>query len=83
MPGLSMPSISVRLMVTPASGFFALTDVPDGRYRLRVWNEFGGDVQRDVELGGGRALRLDLELREVRRRVPHRNKDGRHYPGYR
>ena len=64
--------------VTP-SGFYCLTELPDGAFDLRTWSEFGGGLESPVQLGGATALRLDLTMQEQQRRLPHRNKYGRPY----
>lgn len=60
-------------------GFFCISDLPDGEFKLRCWSEFGGDQEQSVMLGGQLATRLDLQVQETKRRLPHRNKHGRPY----
>ena len=46
--------------VTDATGQFAITAVPPGRYRLVVWSEKLDGLEQDANVEGGKALRLDL-----------------------
>ena len=67
-------------VVTDAQGAYSITRVPDGRYRLRAWNEFGGEYSQEISVSGGRSHGRDLSIREERRAIQHRNKFGRLYP---
>jgi plastocyanin len=81
------PEMVAHVLVLPTqyssicapSGFFALTDVADGRYRLRTWSEFGGGVEREIEVANGAVISADLEMRETVHRLPHLNKHGLPY----
>lgn len=65
--------------VTDRSGAFAITDVPDGEYVLRAWNERGASTSRKVTVADGALLELEVDLKETRRVLPHKNKFGKPY----
>jgi len=65
--------------LTDASGAFVLSDVPDGVWVLRAWNDRGAEARLELEVGGGEVLEVPLELRETHRVLPHRNKFGKRY----
>ncbi len=44
--------------VTPADGTFALTDVPPGAYKLKVWHEALGEKTLDVTVEAGKAASI-------------------------
>jgi len=61
-------------------GRFALSDLPPGRYRLRVWNERGREVEREVAVSQRGEATVDLTLDASHyRRVRHKNKYGKDY----
>lgn len=62
-------------------GRFAIPELADGEYLLRTWHEFGGEVQRQIAVQGGQVLRLELEVREERVLIQHKNKFGKNYGG--
>lgn len=62
-------------------GTFRLTNVAEGRYRLVAWNEVGGTVSSEIEVGrqgvqGTTSLQIDG--RQYRPK-PHLNKEGKPY----
>ena len=65
-----------------ATGAFALSDVPAGKYRLVAWNEQGGRSESSIEVGssgrveGNVAITLDSRNYRV---AQHTNKDGKAY----
>jgi plastocyanin len=78
----------IHVMSTPyyvfadASGNYAITDVPPGKYRLVAWNELGGQTETPVEVSGGGAvsgnLSVTLDSRNYRA-TQHTNKLGKPY----
>jgi len=66
---------------TNADGDFLLENIPDGTYRLRVWQEFSDEMSIDVSLSGNQTLELDIELQESKSFVQHNNKYGKPYRG--
>lgn len=60
-------------------GVFVISEVPDGKYTLRLWHDFGQGSQREIELSGGSLHRYYLTLEEDRKFVQHRNKFGHRY----
>lgn len=67
--------------ISDAAGRFAVTDVPDGKYVLRLWHPLADEQRQEVEVVGGRLHTLaPLVVRETKPRAPHNNKHGRPYP---
>ena len=66
--------------LTDEQGLFVIPDVPDGAYQLRVWHELGGGIDRPIEVVGDTLYSLQLQLREDRRILRHKNKFGKPYP---
>ena len=60
-------------------GSYVIPGVPDGSWALRAWNDRGVDGSSALRLDGGEHGRVDLELRETRRVLPHKNKFGKPY----
>ena len=48
--------------VTDANGLFALTDVPPGKYKLKIWHETLGEQKQDVTVRAGEETRVEFEL---------------------
>jgi plastocyanin len=63
-----------------ADGRFIISDVPAGRYTLRVWHERGGAQSRQLEVteAGAPAVSVQLDARGYRS-IQHRNKFGQEY----
>ena len=66
--------------ISDATGAFAIRNVPDGAYRLRVWNEFGGKHTDTLTLSADVHDERTIEIQETRRAAPHANKFGQPYP---
>jgi len=66
-------------VLADADGRFVLAGVPDGEWTLRAWNELGADLRLPVELADGDWQRFELDLRETKRLLPHKNKFGKDY----
>ena len=56
-----------------------ITDVPDGSYTLRAWNEFGGEWREPIAVAGTRLVERAPELHEKLATIEHRNKFGKPY----
>ena len=67
--------------LTDQEGFFFIPDVPDGKYTLRAWHEFGQEVRKEVEVFGASLHPCILEIQEDRKFVQHKNKFGKPYRG--
>ena len=65
--------------LSSATGAFTIRNVPDGAYRLRTWNEFGGEHTDTLTVSAGDLDVRVLEIQETRRAVPHTNKFGQPY----
>lgn len=48
--------------VTDAYGEYQITDIPAGKYRLKVWHESLGVEERQVEVKGGALSKMDFAL---------------------
>ena len=64
---------------TDEEGRYAIPDVPDGEYTLRVWHEFGGTFDREIRVGDSRVHHVNILIREDRKLLPHRDKFGNRY----
>jgi len=53
MRGYVLVSPTPYYTVCRDDGRFRLADVPDGRYRLKVWHEMGRGTSREIEVVGG------------------------------
>ncbi len=48
--------------VTDDAGGFAIEDVPPGTYKLKVWHELLGSVDREVKVEGGKTTDLEIQM---------------------
>ena len=48
--------------VTGEDGAFSLTDVPAGKYEVRIWHEKLGVQTKEVDVKDGETVKLDVEL---------------------
>lgn len=79
-------SAVVHVMSTPYYGFTDANgnysfDVPPGKYRVTAWNEQGGTVAADIDVGAAgipNAPLLTIDSRNFRQ-VQHKNKFGQTY----
>ena len=67
--------------LTDPKGNFVISGVPDGKYALRVWHEFGKEVRQQIEVSDAVLHRYSLKIQEDRKFVQHRNKFGKPYKG--
>lgn len=65
--------------VTDEDGRFVIANIPSGSWQLRAWNDRGVDAARALELEPSAWRSIELELRETRRVLPHKNKFGKPY----
>ena len=68
-----------RTGVSDASGFWVVPDVPDGDYTLRAWHPLAELHSQPIAVRGGKAVAVELVVRETRPRVQHTDKNGRPY----
>jgi plastocyanin len=70
--------------LTDSEGRFVIPGVPDGKFELRTWHEYGGDQRLSLELSGAELFEVPLRIVEDKVTVEHRNKFGLPYrKGYR
>lgn len=48
--------------LTDAAGAFVIRDVPPGRYKLVLWHERKDGLEQEIEVVGGKPLKIDLVL---------------------
>ena len=65
--------------VTDSKGAFEIGHVPDGDFTLRVWSEFGTELERPIVVRGGIRVEESFVVRETERLTDHTNKFGRPY----
>lgn len=82
------PAMSAHVLVlqnpwwaeVAADGTYSLGDIPPGQWTLKVWQERGGEQQRDIVVTAGQRLKNDFELDGRKFKVvPHVNKFGKDY----
>jgi len=64
---------------TNADGEFEISNIPDGRFTLRVWREYSEELNRDISVGGGTRLTEAFTLTETGGTRSHTNKFGKRY----
>jgi len=65
--------------LTDAEGRFVISGVPDGKFVLRVWHEYGGDHRESVTLAGSALVQVPIRIQEDKVKLEHRNKFGLPY----
>lgn len=65
--------------LTDRKGRFVIPGIPDGKYILRTWHEFGGEARQAIELSGATITELTLPLQEERVVLEHKNKFNKPY----
>jgi plastocyanin len=71
---------STHVASVDAEGAFEITDVPGGTWMVTAWDERGGELEREIEVGasGATEVELALDATDFRRRQ-HLDKDGKPY----
>lgn len=64
---------------TASDGTYEIAGVPDGKYVLRSWSEFGEEYRQTVTLDGGVRREQDFELTKSTTFKKHKNKFGLPY----
>ncbi len=49
--------------VTDSKGYFKITDIPPGKYRVKMWHEGFGTLVKEVEVKAGKATKLNFEIK--------------------
>jgi plastocyanin len=81
------PDMSAQILVlgTPLSsisdrrGAWCIPEVPDGSYTLRIWQALADEQRLAIEVNGGTAREVKIEVQETRSRSKHLDKNGRAY----
>ena len=67
---------------TNEKGEFTIKDVPEGKYKIKVWHIYGGTIEQEIEVKK-EAITQDLTVtstKVVRELTEHKNKEGKEYP---
>lgn len=67
--------------VTDSTGFYVITGVPDGRYPIRWWHEFGGETREEITASGSSLYGIPKVIQETKKTIRHKNKFGKPYRG--
>jgi high-affinity iron transporter len=63
--------------IAEANGHFRISDVPDGTYKLVVWQELSKPIEREVVISGVTRVEFDLEASGASLPAPARSPGGR------
>lgn len=66
---------------TKQDGLYAIENVPDGDYILRVWHELSEEINKPVTLKGGEIQQHNFDMQLTKIRAEHDNKYGKPYRG--
>lgn len=64
---------------TGHDGSFEINDIPDGRFVLRTWYEFGDGFSEIINFRGGKEITTALEIKTTKKLIKHKNKFGKPY----
>jgi plastocyanin len=62
-----------------ANGSYRIADIPDGTYRIRLWDEWSDEQSITLTFSGDQVLQKNFGIARTRRAMPHTNKFGRQY----
>ena len=68
--------------MTNEKGEFTIKDVPEGKYKIKVWHIYGGTTEQEVEVKK-EVITQNLTItstKVVRELEEHKTKDGKEYP---
>jgi len=51
--------------VTDDNGKFSIADLPPGKYRVKIWHEYAGEVSREVTVSAKTETALDADLKDL------------------
>ena len=51
--------------VTDENGKFSITDLPPGKYRVRIWHEYVGETTSDVTVNAKTESAMDVDLKDL------------------
>ncbi len=49
--------------VTDSKGYFKITDIPPGKYKIKMWHEGFGTLVKEVEVKPGKVTKLNFEIK--------------------
>lgn len=73
---------NTKYFVTKSNGEYAIKNIPDGNFQLRVWTEGGEPVVKPLNVTANSKSKVDFTAKSVLRSKEHMNKDGKPYEGY-
>ena len=65
--------------LTTGNGKYSIEGIPDGKFTVRVWHEFGDAVEEVIAFSGGQAEMANITITQSGKLQPHKNKFGRDY----
>src|SRR5438093_8567435 len=51
--------------VTDENGKFAITDLPPGKYQIKIWHEYVGEMTRELDVAAKTESKLDVDLNDL------------------
>lgn len=67
--------------LTDEKGLFVIPDVPDGKYTIRIWHEYGPEVKKEIQLFGSSMSIVTFDIQEDKKFIQHKTKFGKPYSG--
>ncbi len=67
--------------LTDEKGLFTISDVPDGKYTIRIWHEYGSEVRKEIQLSGSTLSFITFDIHEDKKFIQHKTKFGKPYRG--
>src|SRR5439155_18407932 len=57
--------------VTDENGKFSITDLPPGKYRVRIWHEYAGETTSEITVAGKTETALNVDLKDLLAKETH------------
>src|SRR2546428_9454722 len=51
--------------VTDENGKFTITDLPPGKYRVRIWHEYAGETSSEITVNAKTETPLNFDLKDL------------------